>query len=103
MVLDDELGALGSLAYGLRERLRRDADHARAGSFAAATGLFNGGLDLGAALTQLSEAWNTQSRTLVDACGHISNHLDFTQAQHAKDDGKVATEVSTSRITEYYR
>ncbi|WP_233522031.1 hypothetical protein [Streptomyces triticagri] len=100
---DNELGALGSHAYGLRERLRRDADQARAGTFAAATSLFNGGLDLGAALTQLSEAWNTQSRTLVDACGHISNHLDFTRSQHSKDDVKVATEVSTSRITEYYR
>lgn len=103
VVHDDELGRLGSLAHGLRERLRRDSDHAREQTFGAAVELSGCGLDAGAALTELHDAWNSKSRTLVDACGHISNHLDFTRAQHKKDDEKVATNVSVSVIEKYMK
>ncbi|NUL07482.1 hypothetical protein HRW07_30550, partial [Streptomyces lunaelactis] len=97
------LGMLGSLAYDLRGRLSKDSDQARQNTFGAAVELFNDGLDMGAALTELHDAWNSQARTLVDACGHISNHLDFTRAEHAKDDIKVATSIPASRIDEYYK
>ncbi|GHC49092.1 hypothetical protein [Streptomyces flavofungini] len=103
VVHDAELGQLGGIAYRLRDRLRKDSDHAREATFGAAVELSNEGLDIGAALTELHDAWNSKSRTLVDACGHISNHLDFTRAQHKKDDDKVATSVSASAIDKYMK
>ncbi|ARX86123.1 hypothetical protein [Streptomyces alboflavus] len=103
VVHDAELGRLGGIAYRLRDRLRRDSDHAREATFGAAVELSNEGLRMGTALTTLHDAWNSKSRTLVDACGHISNHLDFTRAQHKKDDDKVATSVSVSAIDTYMK
>ncbi|MFE3326795.1 hypothetical protein [Streptomyces sp. NPDC059176] len=91
VVHDDALGALGNLAYDLREQFRVAADHARPATFKASVDLFNGGLDLGAALTEMHDAWNTQQQALKEACAHISNHLDFTKAQHAKDEVHIAT------------
>ncbi|MEV6756506.1 hypothetical protein [Streptomyces sp. NPDC051214] len=101
VVRDDKLGQLGNMAYELRERLSKDSDHARPSTFEAATGLFNDGLDMGAALTELHDSWNSQARTLVDACGHISNHLDFTRSLHRKDEDKIATSIRASRISDY--
>lgn len=103
VVHDAELGQLGGIAHRLRDRLRKDSDHAREATFGAAVELTNDGLGMGAALTTLHDAWNSKSRTLVDACGHISNHLDFTRAQHKKDDDKVATSVSVSAIDKYMK
>ncbi|NML53383.1 hypothetical protein HHL19_06580 [Streptomyces sp. R302] len=91
VVHDDQLGAIGNKAYDLRERFRVDADHARPSTFKASVDLFNDGLDLGAALTEMHDAWNTQQQALKEACAHISNHLDFTQAQHAKDEADIQT------------
>lgn len=103
VVHDAELGRLGGIAHRLRDRLRKDSDHAREATFGAAVELSNDGLGMGAALTTLHDAWNSKSRALVDACGHISNHLDFTRAQHKKDDDKVATSVSASVINKYMK
>ncbi|MGA4839902.1 hypothetical protein [Streptomyces sp. G45] len=103
VVHDDELGVLGGIAYRLRDRLRKDSDHARESTFGAAVELSGDGLAMGAALTEMHDAWNSKSRTLVDACGHISNHLDFTRTQHKKDDDKVATSVSVSVIDKYMK
>ncbi|WP_434600568.1 hypothetical protein [Streptomyces sp. A5-4] len=111
VVHDDELGKLGNMAYSLREGLRVDADHARQNTFNASISLFNDGLDMGSALTQLHDAWNSQLGTLKGACAHIPNHLDFTRAQHAKDEVKVQTEMhnaagdlmSVSRIQDYIK
>ncbi|MFF1256536.1 MULTISPECIES: hypothetical protein [unclassified Streptomyces] len=86
VVHDDELGKLGNMAHDLRERLRVDGDYARPSIFDASIDLFNDGLDMGSGLLELHDAWNTQLATLKEACAHISNHLDFTRAQHAKDD-----------------
>ncbi|MDJ0465153.1 hypothetical protein [Streptomyces sp. H27-C3] len=109
VVRDDELGKLGNMAYGLREGLRVDADHARQNTFDASIELLNDGLDMGSALTQMHDAWNSQLGTLKEACAHISNHLDFTRAQHAKDEVKIQTDMrnaagdlmSVSRIKDY--
>ncbi|MBD9730041.1 hypothetical protein [Streptomyces caniscabiei] len=111
VVHDDELGKLGNMAYDLRERFRVDADHARPSTFAASIDLFNDGLDTGSALTELHDAWNTQQQTLKEACAHISNHLDFSRAQHAKDDVHIQTGMrnaagdlmTVSRINEYFK
>ncbi|HET6861307.1 MAG TPA: hypothetical protein VFH94_29930 [Streptomyces sp.] len=111
VVRDDELGMLGNMAYSLREGLRVDADHARQNTFDASIELLNDGLDMGSALVQLHDAWNSQLGTLKEACAHISNHLDFTRAQHAKDEVKIQTGMrnaagdlmSVSRIQDYIK
>ncbi len=103
VVRDDELGRLGNLAFDLRERLSKDADHARPSTFRAAITLQNEGLETGPALTELHDAWNSQARTLLDACAHVSNHLDFTRSQHAKDEDDIATSIQASVISGYIK
>ncbi|MEV6782397.1 hypothetical protein [Streptomyces sp. NPDC051098] len=110
VVHDNVLGALGNLAYSLRQRFSTAADHARPTTFDASIELFNDGLDMGSALTELHDAWNTKTGTLKEACAHISNHLDFSRAEHAKDEVKIATtmrdaggDLSVSRINDYFK
>lgn len=111
VVHDDQLGRLGNMAYDLRERFRVVADHARPSTFTASVDLFNDGLDTGSALTEMHDAWNTQQQALKEACAHISNHLDFTQAQHAKDEVDIQTSMrdavgdlmTVSRLNELFK
>ncbi|MER7697241.1 MULTISPECIES: hypothetical protein [unclassified Streptomyces] len=103
VVHDDELGKMGNTAYELRQKFGVDSDFARPSTFTASIDLFNDGLDMGAALTELHDAWNTQAGTLKDACAHISNHFDFTRAQHAKDQVQVATSLPVSKIDDYIK
>lgn len=103
VVRDDQLGKLGNLAYELRETFRVDSDIARPNTFTASIDLFNDGLDMGSALTELHDAWNSQTATLKDACAHISNHLDFSRAQHSKDEAHIGTELSVSKINDYIK
>ncbi|MER5480842.1 hypothetical protein ABT026_28275 [Streptomyces sp. NPDC002734] len=110
VVHDDQLGKLGNMAFELRERLHRDGDFARPATFRASVDMANDGLDTGSALTEVHDAWNTQLRTLLEACAHISNHLDFSRTQHAKDEDHVVTGMrdaggglmSVSRINDYF-
>ncbi|MFF0289444.1 hypothetical protein [Streptomyces sp. NPDC005262] len=111
VVHNDQMGKLGNLAYTLREGLRVDADHARQNTFDASIELFNDGLAMGSALTELHDAWNTQVGTLKEACAHISNHLDYSREQHVKDEVQIATEMrnvagksmTQSRIQDYWK
>ncbi|MFJ9108759.1 hypothetical protein [Streptomyces sp. NPDC102283] len=111
VVHDNVLGALGNAAYSLRQHFSTASDHARQTTFDASIQLFNDGLDMGSALTELHDAWNTKAGTLKEACAHISNHLDYSRAEHAKDSVKIATdlrtiggdELSVSRINDYYK
>ncbi|MEV0775578.1 hypothetical protein [Streptomyces sp. NPDC050428] len=103
VVHDDQLGKLGNLAYELRETFRVDSDIARPNTFTASIDLFNDGLDMGSALTELHDAWNSQTATLKDACAHISNHLDFSRAQHSKDEVDIQTSISVSKLNDYIK
>ncbi|WSA97240.1 hypothetical protein OIE63_22420 [Streptomyces sp. NBC_01795] len=111
VVQDDELGALGNMAYSLHQKLSTTGDLARQNTFDAATQLFNDGLDAGAALTTLHDAWNTKLGTIKEACAHISNHLDYTKAQHTKDEDDIQTgmknaagkAMTVSRIYDYIK
>ncbi|MGV9290468.1 hypothetical protein [Streptomyces sp. NPDC003719] len=111
VVHDDELGKLGNMAYDLRERLHVDGDFARPSTFTASNDLFNDGLDMGSALLEVHDAWNTQLQTLNEACAHISNHLDYSRARHAKDEAHIVTGMrnatgdlmTTSRINDYFQ
>ncbi|UYQ62370.1 hypothetical protein [Streptomyces peucetius] len=100
----DELGAVGHDAYVLRGRLTRDGDHARASTFDAAIALTNGNFASGAELLKMHDRWNTQLRTLLDACAQISNHLDYSKAAHAKDDADIGGNLTAvSKISEYFK
>ncbi|MGS2589746.1 hypothetical protein [Streptomyces hebeiensis] len=93
IVHDDELGKLGDMARTLREQMANDGDHARVATFDASTELFNDGLDMGAGLLELHNAWNTKLATLKEACAHISNHLDYSRSSHAKQEQKIVTDM----------
>lgn len=85
-----DLAAVGDEAYKLRGRLTKDADHARTSTLAAESSL-TGDFALAGALGDIVSAWVDQTRTLLDACGHISNHLDYTKKAHASGEEYVVT------------
>ncbi|MFH9267962.1 MULTISPECIES: hypothetical protein [unclassified Streptomyces] len=100
----DDLGAIGNDAYELRTKLSKDGDHARPATFEAATALTNGNFASGSAVLKVHDFWQTHLRTLLDSCAHISNHLDYTKAQHAKDDVKIGGDLtSVSVLSEYMK
>ncbi|WP_416977142.1 hypothetical protein [Streptomyces sp. T028] len=89
-----DLEAVGKAAHDLFEDFTTYSGHARVASVAAAGGLKSEGFALGAALEHVAERWSEQTRSLLDACAHISNHLRFTKNQHAADDSYIAGAVS---------
>lgn len=110
-VRDDELGALGNMAFDLRGRLARDGAHAKRATADAAAELRSDGLETGSALSELHDAWDTKLGTLKEACAHISNHLDYSRAEHARDEEKIETRMrsadgqlmSVSRIHDFIK
>lgn len=110
VVHDDELGAVGSDAYKLFQQLSQDGRHASESSAEAAKVLADQNLDLGRALSSTVKTWSTQVKTLMEACRHISNHLDYTVKSHQKNEEKIATDMENkkgfpmtiSRINDYF-
>ncbi|MFI1940571.1 hypothetical protein ACH44C_25895 [Streptomyces purpureus] len=106
VVHDDVLGALGDMARSLRDQLSDHGDHARVATFEASNNLFNGGLDIGAGLLEVHDAWITKLATLKEACGHISNGLDYSRSTHRETEQKIelglkaldGTPMTASRI-----
>ncbi|MFF8953255.1 hypothetical protein ACF09I_31280 [Streptomyces sp. NPDC014940] len=100
----DDLGAIGNDAYDLLGRLGKVGDIARASTFDAATALTNGNFVSGSAVLKVHDFWQTNLKTLLDACAQISNHLDYSKAQHAKDEAKVEGDLTrVSVLTEYMK
>lgn len=103
-VNQDELGAVGHEAYGLRTRLSTEGDRARPSTFDAAIALTNGNFSSGSALLKVHDRWNTHMKTLLDACAQISDHLNYTKAVHAKDDVQIGGDlISVSKLNEYLK
>ncbi|MER7396244.1 hypothetical protein ABT381_12075 [Streptomyces sp. NPDC000151] len=92
-----DLAAIGDAAFRLHEDLSRDGDHARLSSFEAASSLKKD-FALGSALDHVTARWVDQQRSLLDACAHISNHLDYTKKAHRGQETYLATVFS--RISE---
>ncbi|MFJ4706378.1 hypothetical protein ACIP6I_16220 [Streptomyces anulatus] len=90
-----DLAAIGDAAFELRQDFGRVSEHARAASQRAAGGLKTQGFALGGALDHVASRWIDQSRSLLDATAHISNHLDFTKGAHAGDEVHIAGAVSS--------
>ncbi|MGW0604356.1 hypothetical protein [Streptomyces sp. NPDC002640] len=100
----DDLGAIGNEAYDLLGRLGKDGDIARASTFTAATALTNGNFVSGSAVLKVHDFWQKHLRTLLDSCAQISNHLDYSKAQHAKDEAKIEGDLTrVSVLSEYMK
>ncbi|MEU9711858.1 hypothetical protein AB0E21_25115 [Streptomyces sp. NPDC047967] len=90
-----DLAAIGNAAFELHQDFGQVSKHARAASQKAAEGLKTQGFALGGALDHVASRWVDQSRSLLDATAHISNHLDFTKGAHAGDEVHIAGTVSS--------
>ncbi|MEV3992871.1 hypothetical protein AB0J57_28585 [Streptomyces sp. NPDC049837] len=102
-VNQDKLGWIGHAAYELHTRLKTDGNHARASTSEAATMMTVNGFQTGAAMRTVHDTWNSQLKTLLDACAHISNHLDYSASSQAKVDQDIEASLSVSKINEYLK
>ncbi|MFF8592649.1 hypothetical protein ACF061_14590 [Streptomyces sp. NPDC015220] len=89
-----DLEAVGKAAHDLFDHFMTYSGHARVTSEAAAGGLKGEGFALGGALEHVTQRWSEQTKTLLDACAQISNHLRYTKNQHAADETYIAGAVS---------
>lgn len=100
----DDLGAIGNDAYHLLGRLQKEGDIAGSSTSDAAAALTNGNFVSGSAVRKVHDFWQTHLRTLLDSCAQISNHLDYSKAQHAKDEAKIDGDLKQiSVLTEYMK
>ncbi|MEV6261659.1 hypothetical protein AB0M42_13010 [Streptomyces sp. NPDC051784] len=90
-----DLSGVRNEASGLKNRLWREARVAVPPSESAGGNLSAQGFELGGALKHVAERWDTQLKSLLDACGHIANHVDFTKFLHSDDDQYVRSRVSS--------
>ncbi|MGV9428698.1 hypothetical protein ACWDO7_30980 [Streptomyces sp. NPDC003656] len=119
VVHQDDLGAVGHDAHLLYDEVKGCADIAGAGAdkggngstAQAATSLKSHGFLLGGALDTTVDVWSSQVKSVLQACAHISDHLDFTKKLHAEDDAKIGTvlrgsdgdAVPVSQLDEYFK
>ncbi|WP_405795392.1 hypothetical protein [Streptomyces sp. NBC_01506] len=119
VVNQDDLGAVGHDAFVLHRDLGKQVDIAGAGadksgsgsSMQAAASLKIHNFALGSALETTVSTWTSQQKSLLQACAHISNHLDYSKASHAKDDaaieasirGRDGTALPVSRLDTYFK
>ncbi|MFI6289506.1 hypothetical protein ACIBCM_33015 [Streptomyces sp. NPDC051018] len=110
LVRGDDLGLIGRAAYRLRGGLASAGKHAAEATRGAAGELGGGRFTTGPALTGLAGAWDNQVKALLEACAHISNHLDFTTKVHGEDERRIETSMrnteklpmTASRLSEYF-
>ncbi|MEU1401339.1 hypothetical protein ABZ471_03055 [Streptomyces sp. NPDC005728] len=119
VVHQDDLGAVGHEANILYHDVKSRADIAAAGSgrgsagstMQAAASLKSHGFRTGSALETTVEMWTSQVKSVLQACAHISDHLDYTQKRHAEDDaeigavlrGRDGSAVPVSQLNEYFK
>ncbi|MFI1400839.1 hypothetical protein [Streptomyces sp. NPDC020681] len=99
----DDLGAIGSDAYKLYNRLADDGDHARQTTHDASIALLNANYETGTALLKVNGVWADQLKTLMDACANISNHLDYSAASHKNEEDDIIVSLQASKINEYFK
>ncbi|MFF1733969.1 hypothetical protein [Streptomyces sp. NPDC058247] len=101
VVRQDDLGAVGHEAFVLHGELAKKADIAGVGAdkdgagstMRAAAALKSHHFTLGSELETTVEMWTSQVKSVLQACGHISNHLDYSKKMHANDDALIAADV----------
>ncbi|RLU99301.1 hypothetical protein CTZ27_15270 [Streptomyces griseocarneus] len=105
-----DLGKVAHAAHQLHGGLQAAGGHADKSSKAAGAELGGSHLASGPALTKLAGTWETQVKTLLEACAHISNHLALSAEMTTEHDEAIATGLrdakrrlmTPSRIAEYY-
>ncbi|TGA85690.1 hypothetical protein [Streptomyces sp. MZ04] len=119
VVEKDDLGLVGHEAFMLHDHLRKQADIAGAGADRTGTGstmqaaatLKGNGFAMGEELATTVEMWTSQVKAVLQACAHISNHLDFSKKLHAENDawveaaikGRDGSAIPVSRLHEYFK
>ncbi|MFE9408578.1 hypothetical protein ACFYN0_07250 [Streptomyces sp. NPDC006704] len=101
VVHQDDLGAVGHEAFQLHARLHDQVDIAGAGAdqsgagttMQAAAALKSHHFDMGSGLETTVTVWTSQVKAVLQAFAHISNHLDYSQKLHARDDETIGAEV----------
>lgn len=93
----EDLAAIGDEAFDLYQRLNQDGDHAQSSTYKAGRDLKRD-FELGVALETVADKWKSQVDTLLQACGHISNHLDYTKKAHADDEHHIGTTFSVIEL-----
>ncbi|WP_171166830.1 hypothetical protein [Streptomyces sp. I05A-00742] len=109
----DDLGRIGHEAFVLQERLRKAGDVSRGSEGGGATSSAAGELkrhnfSMGEALTTTLHKWESQLSSLRQACGVISDHLDFSASSRAEEDAKLAKSfggqpATASDILKYFK
>lgn len=118
VVNQDDLGAIGTEAYKLHDRLRRGSDLSGQGgkrgedtTAVAGRELKRGNFGLGDEISVMSGVWNAQVRTVLQACAHISNHLDYSKKSYAQEEEKIrasmtrrdGSPMSVSAISKHFK
>ncbi|MFG2518954.1 hypothetical protein [Streptomyces sp. NPDC048527] len=119
MVYQDELGAVGHEAHELHGDLHAQADIDGMGAdkqgngttTRAAVELKRQNFAMGGALSQAVKTWSSQVDSLLQACAHISNHLNYSKKSYAHDDAMIAASVrhadgsamSVSELNKYFK
>ncbi|WP_306191550.1 MULTISPECIES: hypothetical protein [unclassified Streptomyces] len=117
VVHEDDLGAVGHEAFILFDKLDKQANVPVTGkggtgsTSQAAAALKSHTFATGAALDKTAEMWTSQVKSVLQACAHISNHLDYSKKRHSSDDVQIAaalrnsdgSTVSVSKLNEYFK
>lgn len=101
VVHQDDLGAVGHEAFILHGELQKRADIAGTGAdkngfgstMQAAAALKSHDLMLGSELESTVEIWTSQVKHVLQACAHISNHLDYSKKLYAQEDQKIGADI----------
>ncbi|MBV2353577.1 hypothetical protein KUM39_04255 [Streptomyces sp. J2-1] len=89
-----DLTKIGGAAHTLYNQLWDRGRLSNTGVDAAAGDLTRQGFALGAGLRHVSDKWDTQLKSLLDACAQISNHMQVTKKIHAGDEAYIARRMS---------
>ncbi|MGW0555622.1 hypothetical protein ACWDZ6_15625 [Streptomyces sp. NPDC002926] len=115
----DDLGAVGHEAFILHDHLSKQADiagasmdkHGAGSTMQAAGNLKSHNFAFGSALETTVTVWDTQMKTLLQACAHISNHLNYSKKTQANNEAKIENSfrhrdgsvVAVSEIDKYFK
>ncbi|MGW5369714.1 hypothetical protein ACWER6_32440 [Streptomyces sp. NPDC004009] len=94
-VTQHDLAKIGSQAHTLYTRLWDRARLSNTSVDSAAGDLTTQGFALGSGLQHVSNKWDQQLNSLMDACAHISNHMQVTKKIHAGDEAYIQRQMSS--------
>ncbi|MGW5343670.1 hypothetical protein [Streptomyces sp. NPDC004050] len=94
VVTQDDLGAVGHEAFVVHGELRKKSDVAGTGATGRAAAECSAKhLAIGSELSVTLSTWDSQVKTVLQMYAHISNHLDYSQQAHARDDEAIAASL----------